>query len=76
MIDIKYFRFVFAFIMALFMSCIIAGVLTYINLGLVEGFFKIWMQGWAKAFVVAYPCLLLLFPIVTRMANALCKQAG
>ena len=28
MIDIKYFRFVFAFIMALFMSCIIAGVLT------------------------------------------------
>ena len=74
MIDIKYFRFVFSFIMAFFMSFLISGVLIYINLGLIDGFLKIWVVGWLKAFVVAYPTLLIITPFVTKLAKLICVE--
>ncbi|WP_228026754.1 DUF2798 domain-containing protein [Campylobacter californiensis] len=58
--------------MALCMSFVISGVLTYINLGLVDGFVKIWLKGYAKAFVIAYPTLLVLTPFVTKLAKMIC----
>ena len=72
MIDIRYFRFVFAFIMALFMSLIISGVLTYVNLGFADGFFGIWMAGYAKALAVAYPSILVIAPLTTKITKAIC----
>ena len=74
MINIKYFRFVFAFIMVLFMSLIISGVLTYVNLGTTDGFFGIWMAGYAKAFAVAYPSILIIAPLTTKLTKAICAD--
>ncbi|MGG7049219.1 MULTISPECIES: DUF2798 domain-containing protein [unclassified Campylobacter] len=74
MFPVRYFRFVFAFIMALFMSFIISGVLTFLNLGLISNFISIWMTGWGKAFVVAYPCILVIAPLATKLAKMICKE--
>lgn len=73
-IPIKYYRFVFSFMMATCMSFVISGALTYINLGLVDDFIGIWLLGWGKSFVVAYPTLLMLFPVVSKVAKAICKD--
>ncbi|CAD7289392.1 DUF2798 domain-containing protein [Campylobacter suis] len=74
MFPVRYFRFVFAFIMALFMSFIISGALSFLNLGLVDDFIKIWIINWGKAFVLAYPCVLIISPLATKMTKAICKE--
>ena len=56
--------------MAFFMSF----VLTYLNLGFVDGFVKIWLTAYMKAFAVAYPVLLLVSPFVTKLTQILCKK--
>nr|WP_230853754.1 DUF2798 domain-containing protein [Campylobacter concisus] len=51
-------------------------VLTYLNLGFVDGFVKIWLIAYVKAFVVAYPVLLLVSPSVAKITQNLCKKEG
>ncbi|WP_445142883.1 DUF2798 domain-containing protein [Campylobacter sp.] len=60
--------------MSFLMSFVMSGVLTYINLGLVSNFFMIWMTGWFKALVVAYPCVLIVSPIAAKIAKSLCRS--
>lgn len=69
----KYYRFIFAFFMSFTMSFIMSGVLTYINLGLIGNFFLIWLEGWMKAFVVAYPCVLFIAPIAAKVTKSLIR---
>lgn len=58
--------------LALFMSLIILGVLTYVNLGFADGFWGIWMADYAKAFAVAYPSILAISPLTTKLTKAIC----
>lgn len=74
MIPIKFYRFVFAFIMGGVMSAIMSAVLTYLNLGLVENFISIWFMACLKAFVVAYACVVLIAPIATKITQKICKN--
>lgn len=69
----RYYRFIFAFFMSFAMSLIMSGVLAYINLGLVSNFFMIWLEGSMKAFVVAYPCVLFIAPIVAKATKSLTR---
>jgi len=62
---------VFAFFMSTLMSCLMSGVITFLNLGMVEGFFTLWMSAFAKAFLVAYPSILLVVPVVRRIVSRL-----
>ena len=55
--------------MAFFMSF----VLTYLNLGFVDGFVKIWLTAYVKAFVVAYPTIFFVAPLAAKLANLICK---
>lgn len=69
LIPAKYFRFVFSFFMAFMMSFIISGVMLYIAVGFVSNFFYLWMLGWGKALVVAYPCVLVVGPLASKLAS-------
>ena len=73
MLSAKYFKLVFSFIMAFLMSLVISGVLTFINLGLIKGFALIWLANRGKALVVAYPCVLAISPVATRLTKAIFK---
>lgn len=70
----RYYRFVFALFMGLAMSFIMSGALVFINLGLVENFFSIWLSSWGKAFVLAYPCIIIIAPIAGKLTAKICSK--
>ena len=69
MIPNKYYSYVFSFFMALLMSCLMSFVITTFNVGLIEGLAFIWLKSWLFAFVVAFPSVLLVSPIVRTLVN-------
>jgi hypothetical protein len=69
MIPSKYQRFVFAFFMALLMSCLMSFVITLFNVGLVDNVLTIWLKAWAFAFVVAFPAVTLVAPVVAKLTQ-------
>lgn len=76
MIHSRYTKLVFAFLMSLFMSCLMSGVITFINLGLVDNFMSIWLEAYWKAFIVAFPIISFVAPFVQKLTKVLVKQEG
>lgn len=56
------------------MSFFMSGVITLINMGLVDGFIKMWLEAFIKAFLVAYPTIMLVVPQVRRIVKKLVKE--
>jgi hypothetical protein len=56
------------------MSFFMSGVITLINMGLVEGFLGIWLEAFVKAFVIAYPTIMFVVPQVRRLVKVLIKE--
>ncbi|HQS59455.1 MAG: hypothetical protein B7Y56_09960 [Gallionellales bacterium 35-53-114] len=74
MIDKKFQNLVFAFFMALLMSCIMSLVISIFNVGLVSNIAVIWLKAWAFAFVVAFPAVALVSPVVRKMVSLVVKK--
>jgi len=73
MIHSKYQSVVFAFFMALLMSCLMSLVITVHNIGVVPDLLWIWLDAWAFAFVVAFPSVMLVAPLVRRLVSVLVR---
>jgi hypothetical protein len=73
MIHPKYQSVVFAFFMALLMSCLMSLVITIHNIGLVPDLFSIWLHAWAFAFMVAFPAVMLVAPLVRKLVTKLVR---
>jgi hypothetical protein len=67
MIPARYTRYVYAFFMAFLISCLVSFVITLSNVGLIDGFFGLWLRGWGFAFIVAFPSVVLAAPLVSRL---------
>lgn len=65
----RYTRYVYAFFMAILVSCLVSLVITFSNLGLVDQFLLIWMRAWAFAFMVAFPSVILTSPVVAKLVT-------
>ncbi|WP_353572462.1 DUF2798 domain-containing protein [Candidatus Albibeggiatoa sp. nov. BB20] len=74
MIDRKYRKVVFAFFMALLMSCFMSLVISVFNVGLVHDILNIWLKAWAFAFSVAFPAVLMVSPFVHKLTNWVLKE--
>ena len=74
MIDKKFQILVFAFFMALLMSCIMSLVISIFNVGLVSNIAVIWLKAWAFAFGVAFPTVALVTPVVRKMVGLVVKK--
>lgn len=74
MISAKYQRLVFAFFMSLMMSCLMSGVITFINLGLVNNFVSLWLDAYWKAFIVAFPIIFVVAPFVHKLTSIVIKK--
>jgi hypothetical protein len=46
-------------------------IITFINLGLVDGFILKWMEACVKAFIFAFPIVFIVAPIVHNITNKL-----
>jgi len=71
MIAKKYEALVFAFVMGAFMSGFMSLVITFINLGLVDNFIEMWLGAYWKAFVIAFPTILMVIPQVRKVVGVL-----
>ena len=74
MIDRKHQKIVFAFFMALLMSCIMSLVISIFNVGLVSNIIHVWLRAWAFAFIVAFPTLTVVAPIVHKLVSLVLKE--
>ncbi len=58
-------------IMPLFLSCLMSGMVSLINMlinvGLIDGFFTKWFSAWMVSWAVAYPVVLFVLPLVRRL---------
>lgn len=69
MIHAKYENIVFAFFMAALMSCLMSLVISIFNLGLVENIVHIWLKAWSFAFIVAFPSVVAVAPVVRKLVS-------
>lgn len=60
-----------AFFTSLLMSLLMSGVITLLNLGLVDDFLQRWFTAFATAFVIAFPSILLVLPLARRIVARL-----
>ncbi len=60
--------------MSLLMSCIMSLVISIFNVGLVEGIISIWLKAWGFGFVVAFPTIIIVSPIVRKLVNTVVDQ--
>ncbi len=67
MIPARYGNIVFAFYMSLIMSNVMSLFISLINVGFIEGIVGIWLRAWGLAFVVAFPTVVLVTPLVRRL---------
>jgi hypothetical protein len=63
--------FLFAFLLSGVMTFIVSGIATFVAIGLVPPFTALWMRSWITAWVIAFPALLVIRPLVTRMVERL-----
>lgn len=66
-IPARYNHLLLAFFTSLLMSLLMSGVITLLNLGLVDDFLRRWLTAFVTAFVVAFPSILLVLPIARRI---------
>lgn len=74
MIDRKYQHIVFAFFMALLMSCLMSLVISLFNVGLVDNIVHMWLKAWGFAFAVAFPTVILISPMVRKLVALTVRQ--
>ena len=67
MIPQRYTGYVFAFFMSLIMSGVMSLFISLINVGFIDGIFWLWMKAWGMAFIVAFPCGVVVNPLVRRL---------
>ncbi len=69
MISRKHHKIVFSFFMSLLMSCIMSLVISIFNVGLVSNIVGIWLRAWSFAFVVAFPTIVVVSPLVHKLVS-------
>lgn len=63
----RYARFLMPLFLSVFMSAIVSAVATATSVGLGSDFVTRWPNAWAASWIVAFPSLLLLLPVVRRI---------
>lgn len=64
----------FALIMGIITTGIISFTLISINVGLINGFLKVWLRSWATAYLVVIPAILFIGPLVQAVVDKLFRK--
>ena len=74
MVSSKYLHQIQALLLSGFMSFIMSGAITFINLGLVNQFLTIWIHAWLVAYAIAFPTILIVFPFARKIAMKIASK--
>lgn len=55
--------------MALLMSGIMSFVISVFNVGMVANIITIWLKAWVFAFMVAFPTIIIVSPVVNKLVS-------
>jgi Protein of unknown function (DUF2798) len=58
-------------LLTLFMTCVVSLISTYKALGVVPHFGRAWMAAWGWSWLVAFPAVLVVLPLVRRLTAVL-----
>lgn len=67
----RYAGLVMPLFLSLFMTCIVSLVSTLHGIGLAEHLVSIWLSAWALSWLIAFPTLLMVLPLVRRLTALL-----
>ena len=65
---------IFALVMGFLMSASITLATTFIRIGAVESFWRIWLEVWAVAYPVAIICILFYRPLATKVTAVIVEK--
>ncbi len=63
----RYAAFVMPLLLSIFMTAIVSLVSTLRSVGLVEGVVALWLGAWGMSWLIGFPTLLLVLPVVRRL---------
>lgn len=63
-------------LLSLKMTFVVSGISTLKSLGLVDGFLAKWMAAWGLSWLVAFPVLLVMMPLVRRLVGLIVETPG
>ena len=58
------------------MSCVVSAVSVVNTIGLIDGFFSLWMTAWLKSWIVAFPTILIVAPLTRRLVDKLVRKTS
>lgn len=67
----RYAGLVMPLFLSLFMTCIVSLVSTLHGIGLAEHVVSIWLSAWGLSWLIAFPTLLMVLPLVRRLTALL-----
>ncbi len=70
----RYAGIVMPFVLSILMTFVVSLVATLRTIGLVPGFGGLWMSAWALSWVIAFPTLLLVLPLVRKIVGLVVHQ--
>lgn len=65
---------VMPFLLSILMTIVVSFISTLRGVGWIEGFGRIWFGAWWMSWIVAFPTLLMVLPLVRRLTAALVRQ--
>jgi hypothetical protein len=71
----RYADLIMPLLLSIFMTFIVSLISTLHGIGLTPGLFRIWMGAWGLSWVIAFPTLLLVLPVVRSATRALVESA-
>ncbi|MHC1550842.1 DUF2798 domain-containing protein [Phyllobacterium sp. K27] len=67
-------RFIAPLLLSIFMSAIVSAVATITGVGFGPDFGARWLNAWGASWIVAFPSLLVMMPIVRRIVSLTVRQ--
>ena len=61
-------------LLSLLMTSIVAFISTWQSIGLAAGLVRTWLDAWGLSWLVAFPTLLLVLPLVRKMTAAVVQE--
>lgn len=71
----RYAGIVMPFLLSVLMTCIVSTISTLKSIGWGGTFFRVWPGAWALSWVIAFPVLLLVLPVVRKLTALVVRPA-
>jgi len=70
----RYAAVVLPFFLSCIMTCLISGISTLRGVGLAPGVLQLWLGSWGVSWLIAFPTLLAVLPLVRKLTAAVVEM--